>query len=118
MNYSRITLLKDQHRTQRKEMAELLGVTTAGYDNMMKKETFTVKNLEIIANYFKVPITYFFDENKTLTQTEEPGNCIECYKKEGIIDSLLNQLDQKELKIQELNREIGRSEPGKRRKAS
>ena len=117
MIYSRLTLLKNQHRLKRKELAEILGVTETGLDYKLNKESFTVKDIEVLASYFKVKIGYFFEEKDYQGDTKSGGLCIECLKKDGLIEGLQEMLKEKDLKIEELSREIGRRTTIKRAKA-
>lgn len=117
MNYSKIRVLVNNKRLKQKELAEILGVTPHGVTYKFEKESMTVSDLEKLAEYFSVPISYFFDLEPGLPTTNEKGGCIDCYKKEAIIETLKSQLKEKESRIDELNRELGRRSTEKRAKA-
>ena len=120
MIYSKLTILKNRLKAPRKDFAEILGVTVTGLDTKLKNETFTVKDIEIIANHFNVPISYFFEE-KAYSTVSEPSesyrSCMDCAKKEGIIETLTDLLKQKEDQIAQLNRELGGRTPSKQANA-
>ncbi len=118
MDYSKIPLLKNHYKLQRKEFAAILGVSVTGFDHKLKEETFTVKDIELIASHLKVPISYFFGETYSLGEIGMPNDsCRECIKKEAVIEKLEDQLKESQEEIARLNREIGRNAPEKRAKA-
>lgn len=70
MNYSKLRQLQKMNKISNREISVVVGLTDTGYGKMLENETCTVSTLEKIANYFKVPVSYFFDEQKPLTYAE------------------------------------------------
>ena len=117
MNYSKITLLVTQRRLTQKEFAEILDVTPHGVKYKFEFETFTVKDIEKIADYFNVPISYFWEDYLTASEPKvKYETCLECREKDAIINLLNSQNKEKEKQIAMLNQELGRSQPGEREK--
>jgi hypothetical protein len=115
MDYSKITLLKNKLRNPRKDLAEILKITVTGLDRKINHQYWSVKDIETLSDYFKVPISYFFGEEFSIV-SEDPDKyitCKDCIRKEGVIEALKDQLQEKEKKIEQLNREIGGTTPSK-----
>jgi transcriptional regulator with XRE-family HTH domain len=118
MDYSKITVLVNKHRLTKKELAEILHVTPHGVNYKFENETFTVKDLESIAKYFQVPVSYFLEDNYNKTEQKAGlAHCEECSKRDAIIELLNDQIKSKDEMIASLNRELGRNYPGERAKA-
>jgi len=61
--------LIDENNLSVARFADKIGISRQGiYDLLNEKTAINMKNLKIFANYFKVPLSYFFDkENTTYT---------------------------------------------------
>jgi DNA-binding Xre family transcriptional regulator len=57
-----IDLLIDR-RKKKKDLYEYLGITPVGLDSIIKGSNVRAGNLEKIADFFKVPIDFFFDRD-------------------------------------------------------
>jgi len=66
---SRIRNLIDDKKITIREFAEKIGVSEPGIHNMFRANDMKVSTLQKIADYFDVPITYFFDDIDTKNQT-------------------------------------------------
>ena len=66
---SRIRKLIDNNNLTIREFAEKIGVSEPGIHNMFRTNDMKVSTLQKIADYFDVPITYFFDDIDTKNQT-------------------------------------------------
>ena len=66
---SRIRRLIDNKKITIREFAEKIGVSEPGIHNMFRTHDMKVSTLQKIADYFDVPITYFFDDIDTKNQT-------------------------------------------------
>jgi len=66
---SRIRKLIDDNNLTVKGLAEKIGVSEPGLHNMLRTFDMKVSTLQKIADYFEVPITYFFDDIDTKNQT-------------------------------------------------
>jgi len=66
---SRIRKLIDDNNLTVKGLAEKIGVSEPGLHNMLRAFDMKVSTLQKIADYFDVPITYFFDDIDTKNQT-------------------------------------------------
>lgn len=118
MNYSKITLLISQHRLKQKEFADIISATPHGVKYKFEFETFTVKDIEKIAEYFKVPISYFWEDYLIASEPKvKYETCLECRDKDAIIKLLTSQNKDKENQIALLNQELGRNQPGEREEA-
>jgi DNA-binding XRE family transcriptional regulator len=96
MNYSKLKSLQKSSGITNKEMANLFEMSETGYNKMIDKQTCTVSTLEKIAKYFKVPVSYFFEEAKTYAENDkinvgnEPCPCCEVLKaKNAGLEALL-----------------------------
>jgi len=52
-----------------REFAEKIGISEPGIHNMFRTHDMKVSTLQKIADYFDVPITFFFDDIDTKNQT-------------------------------------------------
>jgi len=90
MNYNRLVFLQEKQKLSDDAMGEIIEMSGPGYKKMIKKGTATVKYIEIYAQHFNVPVSYFFEENDNLV--EEPTttfySCPDCVKKQREIDEL------------------------------
>ena len=66
---NRIRKLIDNKKITIREFAEKIGVSEPGIHNMFRTNDMKVSTLQKIADYFDVPITYFFDDIDTKNQT-------------------------------------------------
>lgn len=118
MDYSKITVLRKKYNIGRDKMAEILGISPQGLDKKIKKETYTVKDIETFASYVNVAPAYFFESvpDKVLESETVYNTCKNCLKNEARIELLNKQLKEKDSEIARLNRELGRIQPGERAK--
>jgi len=66
---NRIRNLLDDKKLTIREFAEKIGMSEPGIHNMFRSHDMKVSTLQKIADYFDVPITYFFDDLDTKNQT-------------------------------------------------
>jgi len=66
---SRVRKLIDNKKITVREFAEKIGVSEPGIHNMFRTNDMKVSTLQKIADYFDVPITYFFDDIDAKNQT-------------------------------------------------
>jgi len=66
---NRIKKLIDDKNLSIKGFAEKIGVSEPGLHSMFRSYDMKVSTLQKIADYFNVPITYFFDDIDTRSQT-------------------------------------------------
>ena len=71
LNYSKITDLQKENKVSNREIAAYLKMSGVGYGKMLEKKTCTVSIIEMIAVFFKKPLSYFFDDFH-LDITNEP----------------------------------------------
>ncbi len=64
MDYSRIKDVIRNRNLSIEEVSKAIGITTGGFHSMVKLNTMSIKNLELIADFLDVPITDFFGESK------------------------------------------------------
>ncbi len=72
------TICKDR-KIPIKDLASAIKMSEPGFHRMIEKESMKVKNLQLIADFFGVPITYFFDEPVEVN-------------KEKVIDEVMQEL--------------------------
>jgi hypothetical protein len=67
MHYtSKIKIIASERKVSLKKLSEIIEATPQGFSGMLRNDTLQIRNLQKIADHFKVPITYFFDvENNT-----------------------------------------------------
>lgn len=59
--YNRIKALANERKVSLKILAEKVNVSEQGLHRMIKHDTMQIKLLQDIADFFHVPITYFFE---------------------------------------------------------
>lgn len=118
MNYNKIKELQQQKKVSNRKIAKAIGMSDVGYGKMLENNSCDVETLEAIATFFKIPVSYFFD-NEDLNQLQEKVenykitriDCIECIKKQKTIDELTLERDALRVELIELYRE--KKSPGK-----
>jgi transcriptional regulator with XRE-family HTH domain len=111
-------MLWDSDKNQ-KLLADSIGMTIQGLSKNIRSRTMKVDTLEKIALYFRKPIIYFFDENESINEANDPAQkyiltrCERCDKYLAQTELLKELLDKKDKQISELNREIGKKMSGK-----
>lgn len=80
---NKIEVLKKQHKCSNLEIAQYCEMSRGGYETMLKNGDMKISTLQKIAEFFKVPISYFF--NDELMNTNE---------KDKEIDKFVNILSQ------------------------
>jgi transcriptional regulator with XRE-family HTH domain len=71
MYISKIKKLCNDRNTSLKDLANKIEISEQGLHGMLKNHTMQIKTLQSIADYFKVPVTYFFEDNKINENTKE-----------------------------------------------
>jgi len=70
MNASKIEKLRKQKNLTQKQFAEKINITTTGYINLIQRNDLKVSVLEKIAKVLGVPVSYFFENEQSLSQIE------------------------------------------------
>lgn len=73
----RIKDLLAEKKVTKKKLAESVGVTAIGLDGIISGSNVRAGNLEKIADFFRLPIDYFFDrevEIKSMGQNEDESS--------------------------------------------
>jgi len=119
MDYSKLTEIRNKYNLTIPQLAEILGITKSGLIKKIKNDTIYVKDIEMLAEHFNLPIDYFFarKENSVKEQTPHLNSCMECSEKDGQIKLLNSQLERKDKEILKLNLELERIRPGEKGKA-
>jgi len=60
MIYSNIRVLQSKNKLSNDDMGKIIGLTGVGYAKMVNNRTCTVAYLEKIAEFFSMPISYFY----------------------------------------------------------
>ena len=99
----RIEELLSEKRRTKKSLFTYAGISAVGLDSIISGSNVRAGNLEKIADFFKLPIDYFFDREIQLTV---PKNPIEV----GGDDILRMKISELEAEVRELIRENGKLE--------
>lgn len=96
LNYNKIESVINGAKISTRKVGEILGIPDATYRNRLKKRNLSPDDIEKLADYFKKPISYFFDrEDKPDIAGEDPAEyrrkCLQCEEKDKIIE-LQNKL--------------------------
>ncbi|MPM94512.1 hypothetical protein SDC9_141658 [bioreactor metagenome] len=73
---NKIRNLIEQSRIQQKELAERIGMTPNGLRNALELDDFRVSTLEKFSEIFKVPITYWFQDQEGNFFLNNEGNLV------------------------------------------
>lgn len=68
--FSRLDELKLQHKYSNEDIATGIGMSRGGFETMVKKGDMKVSTLIDLSKFFKVPVSYFFEEDKGLSLNE------------------------------------------------
>ena len=72
MHYiNKIEFLQNQKKVTQQELADGINITRSGLQKMLQSADMKVSTLQAIADFFKVPITYFFEENSSSTEQKD-----------------------------------------------
>ncbi len=102
MNYSKLQLLISKENLSLAKAGRIGSFKSGtGFREMMKNKTMTVITLENLADYFKKPIAYFFDQESVNDLVNEPqakyGNKVELLGRiENENDFLREQIKEKD----------------------
>ncbi|MCK9618637.1 MAG: helix-turn-helix domain-containing protein [Lentimicrobiaceae bacterium] len=99
MNISKIVDLYKRHRMTQEELADNINMSKTNLSNIiLGKQEAKVSTIEAIAQYFKVPVGYFFDE------AEAPmGGHVQNANGKNIIQSIGEMQCRKELSAAQMN---------------
>lgn len=82
MNYSKIDNLRLQKKVSIRLFSKAIGMSGPGYAKMIANQSCDVATLEAIAKYYKVPVSYFFEDetgdNEILEPETKYKHCKEC----------------------------------------
>lgn len=114
MNYNKIKELQEQNKVSNREISKKIGMSDVGYGKMLDKKTCDVATLESIADFFKVSVCEFFEnEDPEQLKNKDKQNelCLDCEKKQEEIDRLnvkIQEVYEKYTKcLEELNNRMG-----------
>jgi hypothetical protein len=104
LDYNKIRSSINSGNYKKLELIEFIGLTQSTFYDKLKRKSFTPNELEKIADYFKRPISYYFDREEPDSVYEEKANyeinrsvnctnCPECISKQKEIDALKKALD-------------------------
>jgi len=71
MIIKKIEILKKQRKLNNLDIAEACNMSCGGFELMLKTGDMKVSTLQLIANYFNVPITYFFENEEIVVDGKE-----------------------------------------------
>ena len=68
---NKIEALKKQRKVSNTDLAEKTDMSRGGFELMLKSGDMKISTLKAIADFFNVPITYFFEDNKEVESSSE-----------------------------------------------
>ena len=101
MDYNKLWSLINEKNLSKGAAARVVGMSTTGFIQMMDRKTMAVSTLEKFADYFHVPIAYFFSEyEQSMTECLQMSRykealhpCAECAEKERTIEAQKKTID-------------------------
>lgn len=98
LNLNKIESDINKHNLTDSDIAKILGKAYTTINNKRKRESnrWTPDELEKIADFFKRPISYYFDKDESNLANEssvEYRRCPECEKKQREIEKIRNERD-------------------------
>jgi hypothetical protein len=108
LDYNSIWSLINKNNLSKAKAARIAEMSETGFRQMMDRKTMAVSTLEKFAEYFKVPITAFFEdisygEAPIDEQMQSPGRvsrlCKDCVEKQKEIDQLRQKLIEAQEKL-------------------
>jgi hypothetical protein len=98
LNTSKIISLINKGESNASVVARGTGINYRTLKSKIDSDSWTANDIEILADYFKKPITYFFDrdEDNSVSEPEiKYYSCPDCITKQQEIDRLNDQLKDK-----------------------
>lgn len=88
MKYNKIVELQKQKKVSNRKIAESIGMSDVGFGKMLTNESCDVRTLEAIAKFFKVPVSYFFEDF-----SNDINQDCDCEEKQRKIEELTAERD-------------------------
>jgi transcriptional regulator with XRE-family HTH domain len=109
MDYNKVWSLINKENLSKRAAAKIANMSPGGFNPMMENKTMSVKTLELLASYFKKPISYFFEEEILVVEDSKNSysSCRKCAERDGMIKLLEKQAQDREKLISRLYKEIG-----------
>jgi hypothetical protein len=109
LNINKIESDFNKHNLTDSDIAKILNKPYTTINNKRKREDnrWTPEEVEKIADYFKRPISYYFDRDEPSQVNDKPteyGRCTDCEKKQEEINKLRNEVDQLKNELLEVYR--------------
>ncbi len=91
MDYNKLWSLINEKNLSKGAAARVVEMSTTGFIQMMDRKTMAVSTLERFADYFHVPVAYFFSECEQnmaeYLKMNTLHSCPECAEKERTIEA-------------------------------
>ena len=71
MNINAIKILCNENKTSLKDLAIEIGISEQGLHGIIRNGDMKVSTLQAIADYFQVPITFFFEDGEPNTDMKD-----------------------------------------------
>jgi len=108
LNYNKIDSSINYQRTPKTAIADYLGIAESTLRSRLERHNLTPDDIEKLADYFKRPMTYFFDREPEEDISKEPEikyfSCPDCIKKQKELDDIRAERDALRLEVLELYR--------------
>ena len=92
MDYNKLWSLINKQLPSKSAAARIVKMSPQGFISMMDNNTITVATLEKFADYFRLPISYFFEGGSDGLILKEPivteYSCLSCIEKQKQIELL------------------------------
>lgn len=124
LNYNKIKSSMNFGDSKNSELIKFMGINQSTFYDKLKRKSFTPNELEKIAEFFKRPISYYFDREEPDYVHEEKANyeinrsinytnCPDCIKKQKEIEKLRQENDALKDKYIECLEKLNTSKGGK-----
>lgn len=96
LNINKIESLINKEESNASIVSKNTGINYQTLKSKLKSGFWSAEEVEILADYFKKPITYFFDKEESNLANESSavyGRCLECERKQKEIDKIREERD-------------------------
>ncbi len=100
MDFNKLEQLKKLKKISYEELSIQIGMSKNGLNKAVNNKEVKVSTLEKLANYFGVPISYFFD-SKAEIQNSNSISCHNCEQLQKLVDSQGRHIERLEVELEQ-----------------